>query len=150
MLHVLQNHTVERFWPEVSSRVNYPIKACLIEMNIFDIDAETHKFCVSWFCLRVATIGCPLCVKSWNSHSASAGYVEMWCIQLSSTSYLFSTHTGKGVPNRLASVNGHTQPVSPQDIPSVYKATQQFETIWEKTSPTLAPSVRTHWLTIPS
>jgi len=53
------------FWPEVSSRVNYPIKACLIEMNIFDIDAETHKFCVSWFCLRVATIGCPLCVKSW-------------------------------------------------------------------------------------
>ena len=68
----MQNHTVERFWPEINSRVNYPIKACLVEMehtNIFDMDAETHKFCVSWFTLRVATMGCSLCVKSWNSHS---------------------------------------------------------------------------------
>jgi len=57
----------------------------------------------------------------------SARYVEMWRIQFSSTSSLFSKHSGKGVPNRLASVNSHAQPVSSQDIPSVDEATQQFE-----------------------
>ena len=68
----MQNHTVERFWPEVNSRVNYPIKSCLIDLenrDVFDIDAAAHKFCVSWFTLRVANVGTTLCVNSWNAHS---------------------------------------------------------------------------------
>ena len=57
----------------------------------------------------------------------SSRYVAMQCIQFSGTSCQDLLHIGKGVPNRLASVNSHTQPVSSQDIPSVDEATQQFE-----------------------
>jgi hypothetical protein len=68
----MQNHTVQRFWPEVNSRVNYPIKLCLIDSensNVFDINAAAHKFYVSWFTLRVVNEGTTLCIKSWNAHS---------------------------------------------------------------------------------
>lgn len=71
MLLLFQNHTVERFWPEINSRVNYPIKACLIDMEAkgdFDIDADCHKFCVSWFSLHVSNVGTTLTVRSWNEH----------------------------------------------------------------------------------
>ena len=34
----------------------------------FDIDAPTHKFCVSWFTLQVAQVGTTLFVQSWNEH----------------------------------------------------------------------------------
>ena len=62
---------MERFWPEINSRVNYPIKACLVDMEgrgEFDIDAKTHQFCVSWFTLHVANVGVSLAVRSWNEH----------------------------------------------------------------------------------
>ena len=62
---------MERFWPEINSRVNYPIKACLVDMEQegdFDIDAETHKFCVSQFTLRVAHVGTSLTMQAWNEH----------------------------------------------------------------------------------
>ena len=28
-----QNHIVERFWVEINSRVNYPVKRCLVNME---------------------------------------------------------------------------------------------------------------------
>ena len=69
----MQNHTVERCWPEVNARVNYPIKSCLIKMEenaVIDMDSpvHVHKFCVSWFTLRVANAGISLVVTSWNEH----------------------------------------------------------------------------------
>lgn len=51
---LIQNHTVERFWPEINCRVNYPVKACLVDMEEkgdFNIDDEL-KFCA---CLLVYT-----------------------------------------------------------------------------------------------
>ena len=33
MLLRFHNHTIERFWHEINSHVNYPIKACLIDME---------------------------------------------------------------------------------------------------------------------
>ena len=81
--HFAQNHTVERFWPEVNSRVNYPIKACLVDMveqGDFDMDVEAHKFCVSWFTLRVANVGTSLVVRSWNEHRIP-GIYECNCMQ---------------------------------------------------------------------
>ena len=62
---------MERFWPEINSRVNYPIKACLVDMEKegdFDGDVDTHKFCISWFSLQVANVGTTLAVKAWNEH----------------------------------------------------------------------------------
>ena len=78
---------MERFWPEVNSRVNYPIKACLVDMEKegdFDIDAETHKFCVSWFALHVANVGTTLAVKAWNEHRIPGVYAltALLCIRI--------------------------------------------------------------------
>ena len=43
---LFQNLTVERIWPEINSRVNYPLKRVLIlmqEREVFDLSV---KFCV--------------------------------------------------------------------------------------------------------
>lgn len=59
-------------WSEVNSRVNYPIKAVLIDMmekGQLDIDNPLHLFCASWFSIRVSFVGLQLFVKSWNHHT---------------------------------------------------------------------------------
>ena len=33
-----------------------------------DLDLPHHKFCISWFTLRVANVGTKLAVQSWNEH----------------------------------------------------------------------------------
>ena len=61
----------ERIWVEVNCRVNYPIKACLRDMQEtgeIDMDNLTDQFCTSWFTMRVANIGTLAMVKSWNTH----------------------------------------------------------------------------------
>lgn len=47
---------IERLWVEVNTRVNYPVKKVLIEMeNAGDINMgdDLHKYCVSWFSIKV-------------------------------------------------------------------------------------------------
>ena len=49
-LNINQNHRVERIWVEINGRLNYPLKACLIEMqarNDMDLDSDHGKFCIS-------------------------------------------------------------------------------------------------------
>ena len=56
---------------EVNARINYPIKAVLVEMeknNEIDMDDDHVKFCVSWFSMHVANFGISLFVSSWNEH----------------------------------------------------------------------------------
>ena len=72
MYITMQNHIVERMWSEVNSRVNYPIKAVLIEMvdnEEISLDNSLHLFCISWFTIKVAFVGANLFVNSWNHHS---------------------------------------------------------------------------------
>ena len=67
-----QNLPVERIWPEVNARVNYPIKKCLVEMDnqmIIDMDDETHKYCVSAVTCLVADFGLQRVVRTWNEHA---------------------------------------------------------------------------------
>lgn len=67
----VQNHIVERMWCEINSRINYPIKAVLVELmeaGEIDIDNSLHVFCVSWFTVKVAFVGINLFFKSWNNH----------------------------------------------------------------------------------
>ena len=62
---------IERLWVEVNARVNYPIKAVLVEMeqnDEIDMDDNHVQYCVSWFSMRVANIGTKLFVSSWNEH----------------------------------------------------------------------------------
>ena len=66
-----QNHIIERMWSEVNSRVNYPIKAILVEMvekGQINMDDNLHLFCVSWLSIRVSFVGVQLFVESWNHH----------------------------------------------------------------------------------
>ena len=66
-----QNHPVERFWVEINTRVNYPVKACLVkmeELGVIDMESSMHKFCVSWFAIRVCSVGTKLAVQAWNEH----------------------------------------------------------------------------------
>ncbi len=67
----IKNHKAERFWVEINSRVNYPIKRTLIwmqeQMNI-DLDCPCHRFCISWFTIHVASAGVSLTVQAWNNH----------------------------------------------------------------------------------
>lgn len=66
-----KNLTIERVWPEVNARVNYPIKRILNEMQekgLLDMSSELIQFCVSWFTCEVAKVGMRRFVESWNAH----------------------------------------------------------------------------------
>ena len=61
----------ERIWVEINSRVNYPIKICLRDMQEagdINMDDPIDQFCTSWFTIRVANIGTIAVVKAWNAH----------------------------------------------------------------------------------
>ena len=69
--YCIQNHCVERMWVEINGRVNYPLKACLVEMqeqNTINLDCQHERFCVSWFTIRVSNVGTTLAVQAWNEH----------------------------------------------------------------------------------
>ena len=62
---------IERLWVEVNSRVNFPIKETLIQLEndgAIDMGNEMCKFSVSWFCIEVASVGIKLFISSWNNH----------------------------------------------------------------------------------
>ena len=55
-----ENLTVERAWPEVNARVNYPIKKILVELGergFLDMSNEHIQFCVSHFTCQEAKVG---------------------------------------------------------------------------------------------
>lgn len=56
---------------EINAGVNYPLKACLVNLEAahdIDMDCDHIKYCVSWFTIRVASAGVRLAVQSWNEH----------------------------------------------------------------------------------
>ena len=47
-----QNNVMERFWPELNSRINYPIMRAMIDITVqyeYDMSDPVLKYCVSWF-----------------------------------------------------------------------------------------------------
>lgn len=73
-----QNLPIERFWPEVNIRVNYPIKRALVEMDndqVINMGCEVQKFCVSSVSCSVAKFGIDVVVKSWNAHTIPGSFV---------------------------------------------------------------------------
>jgi len=48
-LHCKDIHRVERLWPEINQRINYPVKRVLVEMegnDEIDMTDDVVKFCV--------------------------------------------------------------------------------------------------------
>lgn len=68
---VSQNHTIERLWVEVNARINYPVKAVLVEMlEASEISTENvvTQYCLSWFIMQVCNVGISIFVSAWNAH----------------------------------------------------------------------------------
>ncbi|KAK2836228.1 hypothetical protein Q7C36_014097 [Tachysurus vachellii] len=74
---------IERIWPEVNSRVNYPLKTALLQLvdqeEIY-LNISLVRYCVSNLTGQLCQIGLTGLVESWNAHRIP----------------------GKGVPNDLA------------------------------------------------
>ena len=93
---------------EVNSRVNYPIKNVLIAMEARDeisFECPMHKYCMSWFTLRVANVGCSIAVGAWNNHTIPT----------------------KGIPIRRMNNNNCAARISADQIPSVESAVARFK-----------------------
>jgi len=112
------NHRAERIWPEINSRINYPIKRVLVSMEEqeeIDMNDDLTKFCVSWVTINVLTPAIQKFVSSWNSHRIPGG--------------------NGGVPNVLARVSNETTPLQSASVPSVDYAV----TLHENAGGTLSP-----------
>lgn len=62
---------MERLWPEVNARVNYPLKRTLYalqERNVINMACPTTKFCVSEVSAQTAAVGMLRFISAWNSH----------------------------------------------------------------------------------
>ena len=62
---------MEHFWPELTSRVNYPVKRALIsiiEGNDYSMSDPLLKYCVSWITDYICQVATQYLIKSWNHH----------------------------------------------------------------------------------
>jgi hypothetical protein len=86
------------------------LKACLVhleENQAFDWDCSHVKFCVSWFSIRVASVGVSLAVQAWNEHPIPG--------------------PRGGIPNTKMRSNYQTAKIDSFAVPEPDNAVQMFE-----------------------
>ena len=66
-----RNYVEERIFPEVNSRVIYPIKLAMnniAERNNIDVSNLVMKHCISWVTMHVSKSGVEHLLHAWNHH----------------------------------------------------------------------------------
>ena len=70
-----ENNVDERFWPEVNSRINYPIKRAMNALwntiqddDLFNLADLVFKYCIYWVMLHVTKDAVDHFITSWNHH----------------------------------------------------------------------------------
>jgi len=107
-----KNLPIERFWVEVNTRVNYPLKACLVLLdnnNMVDMENEAHKYCVSMVSMCVAKYGTDICIRSWNEHQIP----------------------GRGKPSVMRQATNVLLPLHPDNLPDVQSAKALYEQVYD-------------------
>ncbi|XP_034091495.1 uncharacterized protein LOC117559009 [Gymnodraco acuticeps] len=102
-----KNHTIERIWPEINNRVNYPLKLALIQLvdqEELDMEDNMSKYCVSSLTCQLAQLGVERAVQAWNAHRIP----------------------GKGIPNYLAR-EGCPKRVEPDLLPVASVAADWYD-----------------------
>ena len=103
-----QNHRAERIWPEINSRINYPIKQILVQMEAnsdIDMSNDITKFSTSWVTLKVVAEPIMLFINAWNSHTipGSRGGIPNRLAQFSQIGLIPLSQ----IPATISAVNGY-------------------------------------------
>ena len=96
------------------------------------MESRLQRFCVSWFSIRVCSVGTKMVVQAWNEHSIPG--IQVYFINLKSLQlvvlYLFIGHTrgcSQRIPNQAMLANNHVAQMNPTLVPTSEQAVQLYQ-----------------------